>query len=96
MVEGSILIWNKDVGFIKINEGTGENLLKEDIKEGYVDYMMIDFVEYDGDEFEVMDGGQVMLKELYKEKFNSIENVVDYLIECDEIPNAVYTVLYAK
>ena len=92
----NILIWNKDVGFIKINEGTGDNLLKEDIKEGYVDYIMIDFVEYDGDEFEAMDGGQVMLTELYQEKFKSIEDVVDYLIASDEIPDAVYTVLYAK
>lgn len=92
----SILIWNKDVGFIKINEGTGDNLLKEDVKNGYVDYIMIDVVEYDGDEFEALDGGQVMLTELYQEKFKSIEDVVNYLIASDEIPDAVYTVLYAK
>ena len=74
-----ILIWNKETDFIKISEGTGDNLLREDIEEGYVDYMMIDGYSFNGDELEEnyeIDGGQAMLTELYQEKFNTPEEVI--------------------
>lgn len=38
----NILIWNKDTGFLRINEGTSDNLFPEDIAQGYVDYIMLD------------------------------------------------------
>lgn len=90
----NILIWNKDVGFIRINEGNGSNLLDEDEAEGYVDYIMLDFLDYDGYEFEETDGAQVMLTELYQEKFNSITDVIRHLIDCSWIPDEDYTILY--
>ena len=43
-MQSDILIWNKDVGFVKINEGTGDNLLYEDKQEGYIDYINYDFL----------------------------------------------------
>ena len=92
----NILIWNKNVGFIKINEGDGSNLFNEDIREGYVDYIMFDFIEYDGYDFEEVDGGQVMLRELYQEKFEDETEVVQYLIDCGWIPDEEYYYLYVK
>ena len=94
-----ILIWNKETDFIKISEGTGDNLLREDIEEGYVDYMMIDGYSFNGDELEEnyeIDGGQAMLTELYQEKFNTPEEVIEYLIKEEFIPDVKYTILYAE
>lgn len=94
MTSSNILIWNEKVGFIKINEGSGDNLFDED--EGYVDYIMLDFFEYDGYDFTETDGAQVMLTEMYQEKFESVTEVVRYLIDCDWIPDVEYVYLYMK
>ncbi len=93
---GNILIWNERVGFVRINEGTGDNLLSEDEANGYVDYIMLDFMEYDGMELIETDGAQAMLTELYQEKFESETEVVQYLIDTDWIPDVDYTCLYAE
>ena len=94
MVASNILIWNKEVGFYKINEGNGSNLLPEDEAEGYVDYIMLDQLEYDGYDFYEPDGAQVMLTELYQEKFKTKEDVIQHLIDEDWIPDVNYTILY--
>lgn len=100
MVSSNILIWNEDVGFIKINEGTGDNLLPEDEEEGYVDYIMVDGAEYNGYElvesYDSCEGGQAMLTEMYQEMFDSAEDVIAYLIDCGWIPDVDYTILYAE
>ena len=95
-MESNILIWNERVGFIKINEGSGDNLLPEDELEGYVDYIMVDFIEYDGYDFTETDGAQVMLTELYQEKFEHVDDVIQYLIDGGWTPDAEYTYLYLK
>lgn len=95
-MESNILIWNESVGFIKINEGSGDNLLPEDELEGYVDYIMVDFIEYDGYDFTETDGAQVMLRQLYQEKFEHVDDVVQYLIDGGWIPGVEYTYLYMK
>lgn len=48
-------------------EGTGDNLLPEDIKEGYVDYLMTNVYKQDGYELVEEDGGQMMLYKLWSE-----------------------------
>jgi hypothetical protein len=93
MISGLLLLWNKEVGFVRCNEGTGDNLLPEDEKEGYVDYIMLDFMEYDGYDLIEADGSQVMLTELYQEKFKTEEEVVQYLIDTNWIPDAEYIIL---
>ena len=93
---GNILIWNERVGFVRINEGTGGNLFSEDEANGYVDYIMLDFMEYDGMELIETDGAQAMLTELYQEKFESETEVVQYLIDTDWIPDVDYVYLYAE
>jgi hypothetical protein len=92
----NLLIWNEKVGFIRINEGTGDNLLPEDETQGYVDYIMLDFMEYDGMDLVEKDGAQVMLEELYQEKFENETEVVQYLIDTNWIPNVDYVYLYAE
>lgn len=94
IMTSNILIWNENIGFIRIAEGTGDNLLHEDEELGYVDYIMVDFIEYDGYEFTETDGIQVMLTELYQTQFSTKEEVVKFLIENDHIPEAEYTYLY--
>lgn len=65
---------------IRISEGTGDNLLDEDIEAGYVDYIYYDQYSREIDLPEV-DGGQVMLTELFRDKFSctkdAIPNVLD-------------------
>lgn len=96
MISGNILIWNEQVGFIKINEGNGSNLLDEDEEDGYVDYIMLDFIEYDGYDFIETDGAQVMLMEMYQEEFEDETEVVEYLIDCGWIPDVDYVYLYGN
>lgn len=92
----NILIWNKQIGFIRINEGTGDNLLSEDEAEGYVDYIMVDFIDFDGVDFTETDGAQVMLTEMYQDKFENEEEVVQYLIDTEWIPDEDYVYLYTE
>lgn len=65
--------------FIIIAEGTGDNLLPEDMDEGYVDY--INYYTFDKtDIFEENAfydcGGMIMYKELIQEKFTDIRQVI--------------------
>ncbi len=82
-----------ETSFVRVNEGSGTNLLQEDIEEGFVDYIMIDFLEYDGYEFIETDGAQVMLSELYQVKFHSVEEVIKHLIDTSFLPDVKYMIL---
>lgn len=93
-VPSNILIWNEKVGFIRINEGSGDNLTSEDEANGLVDYIMLDFFSYDGYDFDETDGAQVMLTEMYQDMFEQATDVVDYLIAHDWIPDEEYVYLY--
>lgn len=99
MTVSNILIWHENIGFIRINEGNGSNLDYEDEANGYVDYIMIDGMEYDGydlTESDVIENAQVMLTEMYQDKFESPEEVVKYLIDAGWIPDECYVYLYAE
>lgn len=93
-MSSNILIWSKEIGFIRINEGNGTNLWPEDEEQGYVDYIILDFLDYDGYELAETDGTQVMMSEMYQEKFKNAREVIKYLIDCSWIPDAEYTILY--
>lgn len=94
MVSSEILIWNKEIGFIRLAEGTGDNLLDEDEAEGFVDYIMLYFLDYGDGELMENDGIQVMLCEFYQVKFSSVDQVIKHLIDCEFIPDVEYIVLY--
>ena len=70
--------------------------MREDQEEGYVDYINCDFISYDGTEFVEEDGGTILLKELYQEKFHNIPELLHYLIDEQLIPDNEYLVLYPK
>ena len=61
---------------IRIAEGTGDNLLPEDIEEGYVDYIYYEQYELSQD-FPEVDGGQVLLEEMFRDKFSCTEEAVE-------------------
>ena len=52
-----------------VYEGTGDNLLQEDIDEGYVDYLNYDYYGSIEDiaEDSPIDGGMILLKKLYQD-----------------------------
>ena len=64
---------------VRISEGTGDNLLDEDIDAGYVDYIYYEQYEL-GPDIREADGGQVMLTKLFREQFTCTK---------DAIPNAL-------
>ncbi|WP_173383815.1 hypothetical protein [Fibrobacter succinogenes] len=66
----AILTWIKSKKtFLKVQSGTGDNLLKEDIREGYVDYCLWstfrpDCIDIDGElNMECLDSGMVLFRE---------------------------------
>lgn len=65
---------------VKISEGTGDNLLDEDIEAGYADYIYYEQYSVATD-FPEVDGGMVMLTKLFREQFtctkDCIPNVLD-------------------
>lgn len=65
---------------VRISEGTGDNLLDEDIDAGYVDYIYYEQYDMEYDIVEA-DGGMIMLTELFRDKFtctkDCIPNVLD-------------------
>lgn len=65
---------------VRIAEGTGDNLLAEDRDEGYVDYIYYDQHELDID-LPNVDGGQIMLKELFRDKFKTILECIPMVLD---------------
>lgn len=71
---------------VRISEGTGDNLLDEDIDAGYVDYIYYEQFVLDTDIREA-DGGQVMLTKLFREKFACTKDCIPYVLDmayCDD------------
>ncbi len=94
---------------IYISEGTGDNLLREDIAEGYVDYInytiydldngkgyvdYINYTIYDLDNgIEESDGGMIMLKELFQRKYLCAKDCIPDVLEFVELENKEFLVL---
>lgn len=73
---------------VKIAEGSGDNLDEGDYAAGYVDYIYYEqYAVKDG--FPDVDGGIVLLTELFQDKFEStkesIPNVLDMAYENNEL-----------
>lgn len=65
---------------IRISEGTGDNLLDEDIEAGYVDYIYYEQYELGPDISEV-DGGQVMLTKPFRELFACTKDAIPHVLD---------------
>lgn len=76
-----MLIITKDTErLITIVEGTGDNLTAEDIKDGFVDYVMTSIYRVDGEDIVLEDGGQMLSKTPIKdlEEEELVRRVLDY------------------
>ena len=73
---------------ICIAEGTGDNLLREDVEQGYVDYIYYERYDLEMD-MPGADGGQVMLKELLRDQYrclaDCIPSVLDMAYGCSTV-----------
>lgn len=65
---------------ITAQEGTGDNLDAQDIKDGYVDYWLSSVYEQDGEELKLIDSGQILTSKLIEdmETEEIIERIFDY------------------
>lgn len=76
-----MLIITKDTEkLITIVEGTGDNLLKEDIDDGFVDYVITSIYHVDGEDIVLEDSGQMLSKTLVAdlEEDELVSRVLDY------------------
>ena len=64
---------------IVISEGTGDNLLPEDEKEGWVDY--INYTYYETETFSEEDGGMYMTSELVQEKYSCLAECIPEILD---------------
>lgn len=77
----SIFIFVPEAGqIVKISEGSGDNLLQEDMDEGYVDYIYYEQYGMEVDLREV-DGGMVLLTEPFQEKFTCTEDAIPHVLD---------------
>ena len=65
---------------IRIAEGTGDNLLEEDIDAGYVDYIYYDQYLLDADMSNV-DGGMLLLKEMLRDKYRCMADCIPDVLD---------------
>lgn len=76
----TIYLWNGHSIF-QISEGIGDNLLDEDIEEGYVDYWITECRTLDKEKSD--EGGQWMETKLISEIDYTIQGVIDRMSKCD-------------
>lgn len=65
---------------IRVGEGTGDNLLSEDIEKGYVDY--INYDQHDlSSNLSVVDGGQVLLEGMFRKLFQCTADCIPRVLD---------------
>ena len=65
---------------IRIDEGSGDNLTDDDIAQGYVDYIYDEVYNVQQNLPEV-DGGMIMLTELFQNKFKSVKDAIPAVLD---------------
>ena len=77
-------LFGNDNRIYRILEGTGDALEQDDIEDGYVDYIYIDIYDHMSDivDNDIIDGGMILLKTLYKDMsvdgiLRKVENFYD-------------------
>lgn len=65
---------------IATQEGTGDNLFDEDIKEGIVDYWLSSVCQQNGEEIVLVDSGQIMTSTFIKDMDmgEKIQRILEY------------------
>ena len=78
---GELFVFVPEMGqIVRIAEGTGDNLLREDEEDGYVDYI---YYEQHGlsDGMPVVDGGMVLLKGMFRELFRCTADCIPRVLD---------------
>lgn len=65
---------------LRVADGTGDNLLPEEVDEGYVDYVYYEIYEPEYG-FPEVDGGMITKKELLADLYGSMEEAIPEVIE---------------
>lgn len=65
---------------VSVAEGSGDNLMDEDIERGYVDYIYYDQFAKECC-LPVVDGGMVMLTELFRDKYKSTVEAIPAVLD---------------
>lgn len=65
---------------VKITEGTGDNLLEEDIDAGYVDYTYYEQYALEPD-FPEVDGGMILLTTMFRELYKSTKDAIPSVLD---------------
>lgn len=65
---------------VRIDEGSGDNLTDDDIAQGYIDYIYYEVYNVQQD-FPETDGGMIMLKEPFQEKFKSTKDAIPAVLD---------------
>lgn len=65
---------------IRIDEGSGDNLTDDDVAQGYVDYIYYEVYNVQQD-FPEVDGGMIMLTEMFQEKFKSTKEAIPAVLD---------------
>ena len=75
-----IFIGEPHYKIITAEEGTGDNLLAEDIAEGLKDYWMSSMYEQDGEEIKLVDSAQIMTSKLIAdmEEDEKLRHIMEY------------------
>ena len=71
--------------YYHICEGTGDNLMPEDVDDGYVDYIYYDIYNSikDVHNDDIADGGMILLKQLYKDM--TLEQIINEVKDFEDI-----------
>lgn len=94
----------KDIFHLCSNdEGSGDNLTDDDIEQGYVDYIYYEVYNVQQD-FPEIDGGMIMLKELFQELFqekfkstkDAIPAVLDMTIYLKNLQSGLLSVIFER
>ena len=85
-MENSIVLWNEEIGYIRVDAAEGYNRVSEDT-------IMIEFLNYDG--FEIFEHDEtdnlfVKLTKSYQDQFHTVEELIQYLIDYEWIPDVEY------
>ena len=78
---GELFVFVPEVGqIVRIAEGTGDNLLREDEEDGYVDYIYYEQHEL-GIDMPVVDGGQVLLEGMFRDLFQCTADCIPRVLD---------------
>lgn len=77
---------------VLISEGTGDNLLAEDIRNGYRDYIYYTIYAIDADLVEI-DGGMILLSQLFKDKYKSTKECIPEVLDTAYDESMKYIIL---